>query len=264
MTNLKVAPLLATLCLVACLPAQAPPVGRLDSTEVRGAGVSPGVSGAPALSRANLSRRRAALAPADMAGRYELAKWCAGEGFTSESRELAREILDREPDHYGARILLGERRLNGQWVTNREFMEALGFVWHAGDWRPREEIEALLAEREEAARVRRLKDRWETLFRRLTGASQATRDRARDALHGFLAENDLEHMVPVVDRWHEAYTALWDQARSSAVVEIRAQQATLTSLRPLSMSLGVGTPVTLELPTLRKVSVKTTVGLSLP
>ncbi|TVR41783.1 MAG: hypothetical protein EA402_12640 [Planctomycetota bacterium] len=61
-------------------------------------------------------------------------------------REAVRDFLDHFPDHEEARAALGQRRHQGEWMTEAEVKLAQGLVRHQGAWRSSEEIAFLEAE----------------------------------------------------------------------------------------------------------------------
>jgi len=64
-------------------------------------------------------------APGDAEGRYQLALWCAEHGLSEEAETEARAAIAADPDHEGARKLLGYVRFEGRWVDRAERDEAL-------------------------------------------------------------------------------------------------------------------------------------------
>jgi hypothetical protein len=47
----------------------------------------------------------------------ELAAWCRKENLRAQSTELLRKVIDINPDHEGARKLLGYRQIGGGWYV---------------------------------------------------------------------------------------------------------------------------------------------------
>jgi hypothetical protein len=84
-------------------------------------------------------RRRAAAT--DARSMYETALWGRERGLAGRSTELLRKVIETDPDHEGARKLLGFERVAGRWMEGDELMAARGFVRHDGRWVPRETAE---------------------------------------------------------------------------------------------------------------------------
>ncbi len=87
--------------------------------------------------------------------RYALGLWCRGEGLVLEAAAQFREALRIDPGMDAAREELGERKVDGRWVSPVEAMAAKGLVRHDGRWVLPEEkalLEKPAAERERLAR----------------------------------------------------------------------------------------------------------------
>jgi hypothetical protein len=74
----------------------------------------------------------------DAAGHYKLALWCKKQGWKSKMQEELEFVITINPDHEGARRALGFKKLDGEWVTEDEYMIAKGFIKKDGKWIPRE------------------------------------------------------------------------------------------------------------------------------
>jgi len=115
-------------------------------------------------SRSSLEEYRAradALAPGDVRGWVELARWAADRSLLTPSREAWQRVLAAEPSHPEANAALGRVEVDGAWVTEEEAYRARGYVPHEGRWVTPAEHEALVRERaaeEASARQRREAD----------------------------------------------------------------------------------------------------------
>jgi len=65
---------------------------------------------------------------------YEAALWCKKNYMSERATELAERAIRINPDHQGARGLLGYVQHEGRWMTLAEKMKARGFVRHGGRW----------------------------------------------------------------------------------------------------------------------------------
>jgi len=101
----------------------------------------------------------------DAEARYQLALWCKKEQWMNKAKEELEIVIILNPDHEGARRLLGYRKLDKEWVTEEEYMITKGFVKHEGKWIPKElavELAKLDQTKEIAkARAKELKEKKE-------------------------------------------------------------------------------------------------------
>lgn len=67
-----------------------------------------------------------------------------------EAKETARSILILDPDHLGARTLLGYQLYEGKWLLEHEVYAAKGYIFVENKWISREEADRREAEREAA------------------------------------------------------------------------------------------------------------------
>ncbi len=84
------------------------------------------------------TRRRSAT---DAKASYELALWARERGLTTRSQEQLRKVIELDPQHEGARKLLGFERIGERWLDGEELLAARGLIRHHGRWLPRETVE---------------------------------------------------------------------------------------------------------------------------
>lgn len=75
------------------------------------------------------------IAKDDAKGYWELAVWCKQNGLYEKYQMLARTVIELSPDHADAHAALGQKKINGKWVTDEEAKIADG--WHkdaTGKW----------------------------------------------------------------------------------------------------------------------------------
>src|SRR5689334_23522077 len=92
----------------------------------------------------------AELKGTDIEGRYKLGVWAKHKQLEHRARRLFEEVLERDPDHAGARAELGYRRVGTRWVGEDEWKAELGLVLFRGEWVKHEtadEIRRIEAER---------------------------------------------------------------------------------------------------------------------
>jgi hypothetical protein len=87
--------------------------------------------------------RLAALAPDTIQGQWDLAEFCREHRLTALRTKHLQRIIQLEPDHAAARSALGYSRVNGQWITVEEGMDAQGRKRYKGAWRYPQEIELM-------------------------------------------------------------------------------------------------------------------------
>lgn len=97
------------------------------------------------------------LASDDLGGRFRIAEQLEESGASTLARAVLHEILRIDPDHAGARRALGQRRCDGEWLTEEECHERRDEVLYKGRWIPtadwaRMEALALEARRRDAER----------------------------------------------------------------------------------------------------------------
>ncbi len=64
--------------------------------------------------------------PATVEGQMALARWCAAHKLPDQQRAHLTQVLAREPDNQEARRLLGDRYVNGTWLSGEEFQRLSG------------------------------------------------------------------------------------------------------------------------------------------
>lgn len=87
------------------------------------------------------------LPPSDTASRFDLALWTRDQGAHTLSRQILEEILVLDPNHPGARRVLGFRLHEGRWVTEEEYHAARGEILYDGQWLPALTVHRLLADK---------------------------------------------------------------------------------------------------------------------
>ena len=166
-------------------------------------------------------------APRSVEQQLKLARWCRDRGHLAAMRDRLQRILAVDPDHEAALAMLAE--------TPAALLSPMT--------------------REDALALKR---RVEAEFRRLLSPVGKTR-RAALAVLTRLAET---HQAPAIQEHAERLLAQVEALRSTkprVVLEFRGTTSSLQGLRSQPVSLGVGSPVSLQLPELKTVRVGTTV-----
>lgn len=88
----------------------------------------------------------------DAQSTFNLAAWCKEKGLTRPSVELSQRVIAIEPDHGGARAILGHQKRDGRWLSPEEARRADGQVEFRGRWIAQPERDRILREEDEARR----------------------------------------------------------------------------------------------------------------
>jgi len=215
---------------------------------------------------AEYQRRAAQVAARDVDARFRLARWCRSLCLYPEMRAEARKVLAIEPDHAGARELLGQMKVGGQWLRKADAMKKLGFVRYKGKWRKPSEVARLEAEAARRKHVAAVARKMKKLARRISSPSNKTAAKARDDLIALgRSEGFPEIGYHAVKAYHKSrlYWKAYRVEQRTALLELRLQKTTLLGLDNFTTSLGFGSPVTLQLPRTRSISIGTTVSVPL-
>jgi hypothetical protein len=122
--------------------------------------------------------------PDTVEGQWDLALWCRDHALPAQRKSHLERVIQLDPDYAPARRLLGYNKIQGQWMTQDEWMTKQGYRRYKNEWKLPQEIELLesrrkkdLAEKEWIAKIAR----WRTW---LSG------DRGKQARANLLAIGD--------------------------------------------------------------------------
>lgn len=229
----------------------------------------------------------AKLAPKDTVNRLRLAAWMKEVGRDEEARELATQILEWEPENGKAHTFLGHVRYKGKWMSPDAARRADGYEKHGDKWYTPEEWKNLAnAEKEKAAAAekaavqKRLRAEVNQAVRLALSPDPAVRSRGKARLEALEKQVDskrLKKLIAGIDdyiqtiddlRAKAAYAAANLSTEGGMVMgEIRA---TLSKLkRPIPQfqtnlaagPVGANAPVTLMLPELEVIKVRTLMAM---
>lgn len=133
------------------------------------------------LSAVYLERSVAAQSARD---RFALGLWCREKGLLPEATAQFREAVRIDPEMAGARDALGDRKVDGRWVSSVESMQSKGLVLFDGRWVLPEEKAHLAAPAEERARLTREGDRARKLLETMASGEERQALLAREAMAG--------------------------------------------------------------------------------
>ena len=146
------------------------------------------------------------------------------------------------------------RKYDAEQLKYVDYMRAHGYVHYFGKWR----------RKADAKKIQRDAKRQ---MNRLASSSKSSRDRARDGLHAMAKKHEMPRLVVLADRVHKDYSEYWlrhyrvlrERRRYTVTMGINFQHTELLGLDTVPVSLGVGSPVRIQLPRTRSVSIGTTV-----
>jgi hypothetical protein len=79
--------------------------------------------------------------PDTVEGQWNLAQWCRDHKLPAQRTTHLRRVIELDPDHVEARRLLGYNKIEGQWMTQDEWMIKQGYVKYKNKWMLPQEVE---------------------------------------------------------------------------------------------------------------------------
>ena len=76
---------------------------------------------------------------------FEFGRWLAKNNWKTRASRAYEEVLELDPDHKGARLALGYKLYEGEWVSPRELNIKRGLVEFEGRWYTKHDHAELLA-----------------------------------------------------------------------------------------------------------------------
>ncbi|MGA2063934.1 MAG: HEAT repeat domain-containing protein [Thermoguttaceae bacterium] len=74
-------------------------------------------------------------------GQWNLAQWCRDHKLPAQRTTHLRRVIELDPDHVEARRLLGYNKIEGQWMTQDEWMIKQGYVKYKNQWKLPQEVD---------------------------------------------------------------------------------------------------------------------------
>jgi hypothetical protein len=130
--------------------------------------------------------------PDTVEGQWTLAEWCRERHLSSHRQVHLRRIVALAPDHADARRALGYSFIDGQWLTQQEFLDRNGLVRYRGMIVTPQEVELLERRRKDELAEKE----WFTKLRRIR--SQLDRDRNVDAARSAITSIDDPYAVKAI------------------------------------------------------------------
>jgi hypothetical protein len=203
-----------------------------------------------------------AVAKDDADAQANLAAWCNEKGLRKEARAHWRAVLVLDADHAEAREALGYRQQDGVWMTADEVKEAAGFVKIGGKWVERTQARRSKRDREQKKAVKEHAKTIRGHVRLMASHKRKTRLKGKVGLQQYAESIGDLRLAAWAGDVAGYYNRAWTVRKTSLMkTEMRVTHAKLKRpIKTFRTSLGgFSTPVTLQLPELSIVSIKTTV-----
>lgn len=141
-------------------------------------------------------RRRAPTVSDTPDAQYALACWCRDNGLKEATRTHLARVLEFDPQHAEARLLLGYQQVGGEWMTREDVLASRGLVRWRGEYRTPQEV-LLLKQKRQAERSQA---DWRDRLKRLSVAFASTDDATLRAAEEELLAIDDPMATPVLIR----------------------------------------------------------------
>lgn len=198
----------------------------------------------------------------DAAAQVKLGDWCKDQSLVREARKHWARAIEIDPDQADARKRLGFVRYDEKWLTEEQYYRARGFVREGGEWITSEESRRRASAKIEREALAKHQKTIREAVALMGSMKRKTRAQGKVELQKYAESIGDPGLAAFASQVEEYYNAAWRDVRQDLVkLEVRATLATLKRPIPtLTTSLGAfSTPVTIQLPELSVVSVKTTV-----
>jgi hypothetical protein len=132
-------------------------------------------------------RRRSPSVSDTVEAQFALANWCRDNGVADGMRRHLGRVLELDPEHAEARMLLGYQQVDGRWMTRDDVLAARGLVRWKGEYRTPQEVALLEMEAKAEAAALAWRTQLAEWRKNLDGAD---RDAARSAEESLIALSD--------------------------------------------------------------------------
>jgi hypothetical protein len=122
--------------------------------------------------------------PDTVEGQWALSEWCRDHKFNEQRKKHLARVLELDPDHDGARRVLGYIKIDGEWKTRPELMAKQGREFYKGEWLLPQEIKL----REERDALKKVEAKWFGDIKRWRSWLGTAKD--QQARQGFAGIND--------------------------------------------------------------------------
>jgi len=209
---------------------------------------------------------------------FEFGRWLAKNEWPSRASRAYEEVLELDPDHRGARRALGYKLFEGEWVGPDELNRRQGLVKFDGRWYTKHDLEQLKKEIESNEQLRlavehrrRENKKINRIVNRFATFDKENRQKAYDELYGYAESLN----SPELRKFADDTKAFFDErvrvlcAQMMARTEIQATRTKLkrpienfvTNLGAAIAQISAQNPVTIQLPEIEIVEIKSTVDI---
>jgi len=209
---------------------------------------------------------------------FEFGRWLAANNWNTRANRAYEEVLELDPDHKGARLALGYKLYEGEWVSPRELNIRKGLVEFEGRWYTKHDHAELLAaiKRDKKLRVayeqrRKVNQKLNKIVRKFRTFDGKQRRKAYDELYRYAEQVN----SPELRKFADDTKAYYDRMVKQLCAQMKARtelHLTLTKLRKpvetFETSLGAAiaiiaaqNPVKIQLPEISVVEVHTTADI---
>jgi hypothetical protein len=198
----------------------------------------------------------------DAAALAALGDWCRDKGLPVEAKQAWTKAIEVDPDQADARKRLGYIRYDGRWLTEEDYYVTRGFVKVDGEWISADEARRRDVARRDAEALKKHVKTIRDAIAKMQSMKRKTRNEGKLALQKYAEEREDLQLGAFASDVEAYYNSQWRAIRES-LVQVQVSTTNATLKRPIqnfTTSLGANsTPVTIQLPELSVVSVKTTV-----
>lgn len=228
--------------------------------------------------------RLAALPVDDAEAVFEFARWLESRDWQERAYRAYQEVVRIDPDHREARLALGYRRFEGEWLSPDEVKRRQGLVEFHGQWYTKHELAELKKQLAKDDELRQAYEESRRLHGEILGILPgfATFDpKQRRATHGKLYAMANRLDSPELRQFADDALAYYDAradylcAQMKARTEVQAVWVNLTmpiasfetllggivSARPVFVAQPAQNPVVIQLPELHIVESSSTVDI---
>lgn len=223
-------------------------------------------------------RKLAALPEEDAEATYEFGRWLEANDWKSRAMRAYEAVLELDPDHKGARLALGYKLYEGEWVSPRELNLRKGLVEFEGRWYTKHDHAELLAaiQRDKKLRTayeerRKVNRKLNKIVRKFQTYDKKQRHKAYEELYTYAEQLN----SPELRKFADDTKAYYDQlvtalcAKMMARTELHLTHTRLkkpidtfeTSLGAAIAILAAQNPVKIQLPEISIVEVHTTADI---
>ncbi len=136
-----------------------------------------------------LAARREAAGERDASKLYAVALAAVRAGVPDEALAAAKAVVAIDPEHEGARDLLAQQKVDGDWLSGEALLEKKGFVQYSGTWMLAEEAALRKARADKPRPMDEGEVRVQELIARMAKGDERAKKFAAEAIDGLPDES---------------------------------------------------------------------------